>query len=706
MARVIGMRKLGIAVAAAALMVVFLPAGLGSADSPATFTTINPSDGDHCLNGPGVVNCNLYDGKEFVWLNGGPANAQLGGGNYFFAVLSPGGQNDPNDGAADLLSTDAHSNRTFSVSSAGVVTYTGTHVFDSTTGLINVMPYDDTPNNGGVYILAVCTDVTPAKPKDCKYDAFKVLAPEAPVLVQAVIGGVKYIDHLGAGQGQLDPSETTLPGWFISVTDDQGTSFNQLSQTTDSSGQWSFTTPAAAVGSQTRTYTISEVLQSGWRQTGNTTDQSQSIGSVSVALNITTHVYTVTVPSDVGSATGLNFGNIPQGAVSGLKYRDDNKNGKFDTGETGLSPWNITLAGDASATLPTIAGGTFSTVLDPGTYTFTEVQKTPTWKQTGNTDANNQSAVTGGATAVLASFTYTVTIPNDQPSTVTGLNFGNIPQGAVSGLKYYDANTNGKNDSEAGISGWRISEGGAAVATLTTGASGAFNTVLDPGTYTFTEVVAAAPWSQTGNTDANNQSAVTGGATAALAAKSYTVVIPNDQPSTVSGLYFGNVCVGAGGGLTMGYWSNKNGQALITPADLAMLSGLNLRNANGTNFDPTTKDMYRTWLLNATATNMAYMLSAQLSAMELNVAHGFVNGSALIYAPGTTSANGAGFATVNAVMAEANVELAAHPDTTSGSSGDAFRSYQEALKNALDRANNNLNFVQSSAATCPTPTFP
>ena len=37
--------------------------------------------------------------------------------------------------------------------------------------------------------------------------------------------------------------------------------------------------------------------------------------------------------------------------------------------------------------------------------------------------------------------------------------------------------------------------------------------------------------------------------------------------------------------------------------------------------------------------------------------------------------------------------VATHPDP------QQLRSYQEALKNALDRANNNLNFVQ--AAPCP-----
>ncbi len=99
---------------------------------------------------------------------------------------------------------------------------------------------------------------------------------------------------------------------------------------------------------------------------------------------------------------------------------------------------------------------------------------------------------------------------------------------------------------------------------------------------------------------------------------------------------------------------------------------------------------------------MAYMLSAQLSGMELNVFNGKVNGSALIYAPGTFSANPNGFATVNAVMTEANSELGLHGLTLAGS---PYRAYQEALKNALDRANNNVNFVQPGPSSCPTPTF-
>ena len=166
---------------------------------------------------------------------------------------------------------------------------------------------------------------------------------------------------------------------------------------------------------------------------------------------------------------------------------------------------------------------------------------------------------------------------------------------------------------------------------------------------------------------------------------------------------FGNVCLGAGGGKTLGFWSNKNGQALINGTDLAMLTALNLRNAAGANFDPGTYAAFRTWILNATATNMAYMTSAQLAAMELNVFNGLVNGGSLLFA-GTAPAgctvsglNGAGFISVTDLMSAANASLGLYGVTLSG---HPQRACQEFMKNALDNGNNNLNFVQAPGS-CP-----
>jgi hypothetical protein len=159
---------------------------------------------------------------------------------------------------------------------------------------------------------------------------------------------------------------------------------------------------------------------------------------------------------------------------------------------------------------------------------------------------------------------------------------------------------------------------------------------------------------------------------------------------------FGNVCLGpppGGSGHTIGYWQSKHGVASITASDLALLRGLHLRNPNGSDFDPTTAGQVASWLKAATATNMASMLSAQLAAAQLNVAHGYVSGSLMIHAPGTVAANAAGFATLASVMAEAEAALTLDGLTRSG---DPNRAAQTILKDALDQANQGRTFVQAS----------
>lgn len=269
----------------------------------------------------------------------------------------------------------------------------------------------------------------------------------------------------------------------------------------------------------------------------------------------------------------------------------------------------------------------------------------------------------------------------------------------LSGAKFYDANTDGvwNKNSESGIPGWKIDVTINGVkTTVVTDASGAWSLeeIVDEGTEISYEVCEQNPvetdWMQTAPAlDPSSGDRCYRG----------TVTV-GENGNDISTLDFGNVCLGAGGGHTLGFWSNKNGQAILKGTDnfasaLAFLRGLNLRTANGSNFDPTSYTQFRNWLLNATATNMAYMLSAQLAAMALNAhpAVGFVNGSALIYAPGATSANPNGFATVSQVITEANTELGLHGSVLSDSE---FRPYQEALKNALDAGNNNLNFVQAT----------
>ncbi len=276
----------------------------------------------------------------------------------------------------------------------------------------------------------------------------------------------------------------------------------------------------------------------------------------------------------------------------------------------------------------------------------------------------------------------------------------------VTAKKFYDLNTNGLDDDNLPVQGWSITLSGTdenanpvGPINQLTGVDGqtAF-TPLAKGEYTVTEGNVAG-WINTTPTSAS---------------LSLTTCV---SPPTVR---FGNVCLGSGStggnGGGLGYWTNKNGQSHITGGYLCELNTLCLRNADGSNFDPITgcpapsngqvntgKTSLKNWLLNATATNMAYMLSAQLAAVKLNVLNGYLDATRLIYAPGTLSANAAGFATLNAVMAEANTLLCANPLINAG---NILRTRAEALKNALEAASGNSNFVQLQPCTITTPTAP
>jgi hypothetical protein len=299
--------------------------------SGAGYTTVNTAvDGNnHCKNGNPGVNCNIYDGKEFVWLNGGPAANGLGpDGRYFFAVLVPGGQPDPNDGGAKNLSDDydAYTNRTFTVTNGEVSAYAGSHTFDSGSGggahpngkppFIRLFPYADTTNPGGVYIMAICSLGAgyPVVPKSCKYDAFKV---RSAAKVQAVLSGAKYLD--ANHNGQRDSGEVGLAGWTIHIV---GTDGINDTATTDANGDWTYTTKEHNASSGTTQYTVSEEQKSGWAQTGNTVDQSVTAGGSTVTL--AGFKYSVTVPNDaVSAASNLLFGNVPPPVCVGPTFNQD-----------------------------------------------------------------------------------------------------------------------------------------------------------------------------------------------------------------------------------------------------------------------------------------------------------------------------------------------------------------------------------------------
>jgi hypothetical protein len=258
--------------------------------------------------------------------------------------------------------------------------------------------------------------------------------------------------------------------------------------------------------------------------------------------------------------------------------------------------------------------------------------------------------------------------------------------------KFYDTNVNGQWDTnEQEITGWQFTVfGTVGFDTMQVPHTDTpWCSVVDPDTFHVTEADALAPPTWLHTTD-----------------PVVSITIVAGQNGEVD---FGNVCLGGGtGALTLGFWSNKNGQNLEIAADFTALNGLCLRTALGGDQDflgslGANKTALNAFLLGANATNMANMLSAQLAAMKLNVLHGKVSASAIVACPCGDMGLNNQFITIGHLMTAANNALCADGYTPAG---DPNRATQECLKTALDNANNNQNFVQSSPATCGTPRFP
>jgi hypothetical protein len=294
----------------------------------------------------------------------------------------------------------------------------------------------------------------------------------------------------------------------------------------------------------------------------------------------------------------------------------------------------------------------------------------------------------------------------------------------LSGTKFYDADADGVKDTgEVGVEGVKIKvthEFSVEPIVVTTGADGGWSVDGIPANadYTVEEILPetcepGSYWVQTlpaADSEGNRRYEGTGA-------------------GDVTDLDFGNIAfVPATGGRTLGFWSNRNGQTTMqtgaipvdinpnvypvfgsndnveppvpgNPAgdqggmtgDLQFLSRLNpkqnaytgKRITGITDFDPSTYNPFRTWLLDGSSTNMAMMLSVQLSVSSLNARHRFVGDQQIVDARSV----GLGFITVGEVRLWANRSLNNSGVTISGS---PHRDSQNQMKNFLDAVNNNL----------------
>ena len=142
------MRSTIFAIAALIMASMFVVPAAHAQLSGAIFTTL--PDGSE-------VNFNIYASKDDVYLDGGPGPgapqgaAGLPDGDYVFMVTDPSGKT--------LLSIDAAGCRRFHVANGiitNVIAYNGcAHVtgtdLDHNAATVKLMPYNNTPNNGGEY---------------------------------------------------------------------------------------------------------------------------------------------------------------------------------------------------------------------------------------------------------------------------------------------------------------------------------------------------------------------------------------------------------------------------------------------------------------------------------------------------------------------------------------------------------------------------
>ncbi len=264
------------------------------------------------------------------------------------------------------------------------------------------------------------------------------------------------------GDGSQEAGEPGLAYWTIQLLNSAGKVV--ATTKTNSLGNYSF--PNVGPG----TYTVKEILQSGWIQTAPAAPGT----------------YTVTSASGQNQS-GLAFGDFQLLTYSGTVYNDVNGNGVMDKGDKNLKGWTIKLfdmMGNLVASQTTNGNGTYSFGnLGPGLWTITEVQQTG-WYQTQPGPPSY-------------SYIIAATSSSNQP----GLNFGDFQLVSISGNVYNDLNGDGTQQrNEPALAHWTVdllnTSGNVAAAAVTDKWGNYSFSGVFPGTFTVAQVIPAG-WVQT-----------------------------------------------------------------------------------------------------------------------------------------------------------------------------------------------------------------
>ena len=301
----------------------------------------------------------------------------------------------------------------------------------------------------------------------------------------------------------LEDGEKLYQGVTVDLLDNAGNVV--ATTTTDASGAYAFT------NLEEGTYTVRV------RKEGPIADLDQTEDPDATKDNTSGDI---TLELNDPIKENVNFGYISDNSISGTVYRDDNRSGALNSGESGYPEQTVQLLdkdGTVIATTKTDANGMYSfDKLPDGTYSVKVVKD----------GALADTEQTGDPDSMLDNASEPITLDEANP-TKKDVDFGYVPDYFIKGTIYRDGNRSGALDTDEklyeGVTVQLRDADGTVVATTTTDADGAYSfDKLPAGTYTVTVVQDGpiAGLEQTGDPDATKDNA------------SEPITLNNDNPST------------------------------------------------------------------------------------------------------------------------------------------------------------------------------
>jgi hypothetical protein len=667
----------------------------------------------------GAVNVNQYELRTDVYVNGGGAGAdQLPNGWYYVRVVAPGGAvlgtsvaDASNPTKADLV-----------LEVAGNTVVGCPRLWDLVKQADGTDGFAVSTNGGGVYKVEIGTD--PTFEHSRKSDNFKVnegvTSGNVVLDIDKTIGGGFVRSYQWTITKACDPTvNAAAPGASTSINCSVTIGSATPAYKDGSyaiSGLITITNP-----SQTAAIAISNVTDNLVVTLADNSTVTPSVGVSCTAQSGLSFViapgasqsctYSYTVPS---AQAGAGFRN------TATVYYNDGSANTSSTSNAYAFAFGSTPASEnyktATVTDAKYSGGSPAGTL--GTITFGDIPKTFTF------------AYTAAAPAACSSTTVSNVASITETSQSTDPAYTSIAAPCtLSVRKFYDRNNNGTFDTDepefgvGPLAGWPVSVTGP------NGYAKSGNTKLTladvfAGTYVASEGTSLPAGYQV-TAAYYYANAAPGVLLGSSASTTKSVTLTGTVPTTV---VFGNACTRASTGKTMGFWSNNNGQSLLltgkdpynTTVTLmagdkawrGLLDALNLQNAGGTayftdltpysTFIDGTKagqpyggayGTYRDWLLTASSgksVTAGYMLSAQLSALVLDRAAGYVNDADIVIG----WAGVGGDKSVKKLIDEANRILAIPATGITVPSGYDLRSYQTYTQSIINTLNNQTGIVR------------